>query len=270
MPSSSLSPIIRTLQTSTVSPDEAIDQWNMYRSVRSQRKDLASRAWRKLLQEGEKRNFVTRLDQSTPETKYGIRALTEKGIIWDEAAPAYLEAQIILVLLAALSKHGSEMALSGPHKVNYHGHLCGTVEDAAGRTPVWDEAQGAYRVVERSEITIAAFLATTLEGQPETMKSSEMEVVGEVERPVVPFQVEVEGYPLRFLERSRYDKLQVPSKGKSEVLRFPVHPESLVIRPGESIQRVWINVRQHNALIQCVCIPLLIVPNEEPGPESPT
>jgi hypothetical protein len=42
-------------------------------------------------------------------------------------------------------------------------------------------------------------------------------------------------------------------------MRFPIHPESLKLFSEENRVPVWVNCRQNNSLVQCVCAPLLII-----------
>ncbi|MEZ5387006.1 MAG: hypothetical protein R3F13_15975 [Prosthecobacter sp.] len=247
--------------------EKAEDQWHIYQSLRrDQKKELASKTWRRLLNEGERTNFVTQLDQAKPEAmpEHGIRGLMTSGL-WDEDAPAYLEPELVMVILSTFAGRHRSIALPSLHRVNYHGHLCALVKDASGKVMRWSEIEGAFRVEERTKVTIVVFIQSTSAGLSTMIQHAEMEVVGGANRMTVPFQVEAEGYPLRFLERSRYEKLQVPAKGKSEIMYFPVHPESLIHRSGETNRvPVWVNCRQNNSLVQCVCVPLRIVPRKKP------
>jgi hypothetical protein len=168
------------------------------------------------------------------------------------------ELKDVLELAGFTSPSEAIRLLAREHRVNYHGHLCATlVMNETGDAPVWDAEEMAFRVEERSAVTVVAFLVPTTSDLPDTTIRAEMEVSGGAERAVVPFKVVVDGYPLKFLDRSCFENLQVPSQGNSELMSFPIHPESLMSRHGRV--PVWINCSQNNSLVQCVCVPLLII-----------
>jgi len=262
-----LGPVLRTITSDVLTEDRANDQWQIFKSLRKKKPRLASQTWRSLLMEGEKRNFVSQFEPSNNEAspEYGIAGLTKSGIIFGPESPPFLEPQVVILFLGEAAKH-SNIRLLAQHRVNYHGHFCATAREINGEILPWDEDQSAYTVREHSRVYIEAFFTPTLAELDERVQHTETEVVGGADRSMVPFQVEVEGYPLRFLERQKYDKLEVPADRKSEILHFPVHPESLALHPDESERvPVWINCRQNGELIQCLCVPLVIKPKVKPA-----
>jgi hypothetical protein len=270
MSNSLLGPILRTMTSDVLTEDLANDQWQIFKSLRTREPELAKQTWRSLLKEGERRNFLSQFEPSNdqPSPEYGIAGLTKPGIIFGPETPPFLEAQAVILFLGEAAKH-SNIRLLVQHRVNYHGHFCAVARVTDGQVLPWNEDQSAYTVAENSRISIEVFFTPTLAELDDHVLHAETEVVGGAVRSMVPFQVEVEGYPLRFMERQKYDKLEVPVDRKSEILHFPVHSESLVLRPNESARiPVWINCRQNGELIQCLCVPLVIEPKAEPAQKA--
>jgi hypothetical protein len=233
--------------------------WRAYLAGRrASRDDSYTDVWKQLCKVGEDaQNFAKlKMPSSEDERRVALRALTFSALSNGNTAPDPIK---ILQLAGILNDLGVMSTLVRQHKVNYQGHLCARLvsSEQGGASPYWDSEAEAFVVKEQTEVIIEAWFDADATGRSLPACAAEIDINGGVDRAMTPFWIGLDGcHPLRF-ERRAYDSIQVPVKGVSERFSFAIKSASLMARTEPL--RVWVNCRHNNSLVQCVCIPILII-----------
>ena len=219
----------------------------------------AKSLWNEYRLQQESENLIRQYFHSNVETewRHAFRRLTE--VHGEKALDILGRAGISL---GAPEGGALARALLSEQPVNYRGYVCLRVVSIrpGGANPAWDSVRKAFVVKEGAAFAVEAWLQAEAPRDRDAVKSEEVYITGGTDCALVPFQLGIDGYPLRIDSPKTSTKTSVLRDGEGDRVRFTVNPKSVLAgRNGEQRYAIWVHCRQHGGLIQNVGVNVVVV-----------